>query len=222
VFALRPPEPRHSVQPLSGETFKVQFTLTRAQRDRLLEAQDLLRHSVPDGDLGAIVMRGLDLLVEHVKKERFAIGRKPRQDAGSPATRDEPNNTNVADGCSTPENAQSRHVPDPVKRIVYVRDGGRCSFVDERGHRCNERSNLEYDHIDGFARTGRHDPDGIRLLCRAHNQHAADKMYGRAFMDDARAPCAGTRPGATPSKSCESAPLAPSGRAGAPHQPRLF
>jgi hypothetical protein len=43
------------------------------------------------------------------------------------------------------------------------------------------------DHCDGFARTRLHRADRIRLLCRAHNQHAAEKMYGRAFMERARA-----------------------------------
>jgi len=46
---------------------------------------------------------------------------------------------------------------------------------------------LEVDHVEGFARTGRHEVDGLRLLCRAHNQHAAEQMYGRAFMEEARA-----------------------------------
>jgi hypothetical protein len=46
---------------------------------------------------------------------------------------------------------------------------------------------LEYDHIDGWARTHTHDPDRIRLRCHAHNQHAAEQMYGRAFMERARA-----------------------------------
>ena len=41
---------------------------------------------------------------------------------------------------------------------------------------------LEFDHIDGFAQTHVHDVDRIRLLCRAHNQHAADQLYGRVFM----------------------------------------
>ena len=40
---------------------------------------------------------------------------------------------------------------------------------------------------DGFARTHLHRADRIRLLCRAHNQHAAEQMYGRAFMERARA-----------------------------------
>ena len=48
--------------------------------DKLRQAQGLLRHRVPHGDLAAVLERALDLLIEDVKKERFAV-------AGSPGTR---------------------------------------------------------------------------------------------------------------------------------------
>ena len=64
---------------------------------------------------------------------------------------------------------------------------GRCSFTNEEGQRCSETGNLEFDHVDGFARAPVHRADRIRLLCHAHNQHAAERMYGRAFMERARA-----------------------------------
>src|SRR4051794_17477826 len=70
---------------------------------------------------------------------------------------------------------------------IYGRNGGRCTFADERGHRCKETGFLEFDHLDGFARTHLHDPERIVLRCRAHNQHEAEKMYGREFMERARA-----------------------------------
>jgi 5-methylcytosine-specific restriction endonuclease McrA len=82
--------------------------------------------------------------------------------------------------------SNSHDIPDPIKRAVWERDGGRCTYVDERGHRCCETGGLEYDHIEGYARTRVHDPDLIRLLCRAHNEHAAEQLYGRAFMDRMR------------------------------------
>ncbi|MCA1826508.1 MAG: hypothetical protein LC689_06160 [Myxococcales bacterium] len=74
-------------------------------------------------------------------------------------------------------------MPDAIKRAVYDRDGGRCSYVDDRGNRCPETGFLEFDHIAGFARTHVHDVNAIRLLCRAHNQHAANQLYGRTFME---------------------------------------
>jgi 5-methylcytosine-specific restriction endonuclease McrA len=175
AFAPPPAPPprrdeRRAVTPLAEETFKFQFTASRACRDKFRQAQDLLRHRIPDGDLGTIFEKALDLLIDQVKKERFATGRKARQ---AP--------TEEADA------SPSRHIPDAIKREVFERDGGRCTFADELGRRCTETGTLEFDHRDGFARARHHRADRIRLLCRAHNQHAAEQMYGRAFMERARA-----------------------------------
>jgi hypothetical protein len=172
-----PPPPRAGppIVPLSAQTYKIQFTAGRAFRDKLVEAKDLMRHRVPDGNLESILGAALELLVEQVKKERFGVGRKPRSGPADGANAGGPGSESA-----------SRHIPDWIKRMVYERDGGRCTFVDARGRRCPATGALEFEHDDGFARTGRHDPDRIRLLCRAHNQYAADKMYGRSFMDSAR------------------------------------
>jgi len=53
------------------------------------------------------------LLIDHVKKERFGVGRKPRQPSA----------------VAVQEEASSRHIPDAIKRKVYQRDGGRCIRV---------------------------------------------------------------------------------------------
>ena len=63
--------------------------------------------------------------------------------------------------------------------------------------RCPETGGLEFDHIDGYARTHVHDPDLIRLLCDSHNQQAAEQLYGRAFMDKVRVSRKSTRAGAS-------------------------
>lgn len=191
---------RAVVAPLSGETFKVQFTASRVLRDKLQQAQDLLRHRVPDGDVPAIIERALDLLIEEVKKERFGMGRKARP-APNVATEAE-QLSGPGGGTPCPEPPQpsvSRYIPDAIKRAVYERDGGRCTFVDERGRRCTATAALEFDHVEGFARTRKHGTDGIRLLCRAHNQHAAEQLYGRAFTERARGARdpPSTRPGAS-------------------------
>lgn len=156
------------VEPLSETQFKVQFTADQALSEKLKEARDLLRHQVPDGSLATIIERALDLLIRETKKTRFGVGRAPR-------ARD-PRET-------TPG---SRHVPDDLKRQVYERDGGQCTFVDKRGHRCPEKGGLEIDHIHGFARDPTHSLEGLRLLCRAHNAYEAARLYGAAFMDEKR------------------------------------
>ena len=76
---------------------------------------------------------------------------------------------------------------------VFERDEGQCTFVSEEGRRCEEKGGLELEHVDGFARTGRHKVERMQLLCRAHNQHAADLLYGRDFMEAKRRIRAGCR-----------------------------
>jgi len=162
-------EHRSIVAPLSAETFEIQFTASRTVRDKLRQAQDLLRHRVPNGELAQVFEKALDALIAKVLKERFAVGRKPRRQS--------------APGFIS---SDSHDAPDPMRREVFERDEGRCAFLDDNGNRCPERGFLEFDHIDGYAQTGVHDIDRSRLLCRVHNQLAAEQLYGRKFMERLR------------------------------------
>ncbi|MFL5439066.1 MAG: HNH endonuclease [Myxococcales bacterium] len=169
VPALPPERPHAVIAPLSEDTYKVQFTASRSMHDKFRRAQALLRHRIPDGDPSAVLEKALDVLIERVEKERFALVQNPRppnpEDPTQPAT---------------------RSIPAWIRRAVFKRDEGRCTFVDARGHQCPETGFLEYDHVRGFARHPVHRVEDIRLRCRAHNHHAADQMYGRDFMDRAR------------------------------------
>jgi hypothetical protein len=66
--------------------------------------------------------------------------------------------------------------------MVWQRDGGQCTFVSDRGHRCEARTRLEIDHIDPVARGGQSTPSRLRLRCRAHNQFTAERTFGPDFM----------------------------------------
>jgi len=74
-----------------------------------------------------------------------------------------------------------------VKRAVRKRDKDQCTHVNDAGHRCEARSDLEYDHVIPYARGGEATVDNIRLRCRAHNQDAAERAFGVEFMRRKRA-----------------------------------
>ena len=48
----------------------------------------------------------------------------------------------------------SRHVAADVKRAVWKRDDGQCTYESESGRRCEARGNLQFDHVKEFARGG--------------------------------------------------------------------
>lgn len=162
--ALPPLDPPNREDPLGEGRFRIQFTASPKTVALLAEVKSLLRHQIPNGDLGAIFERALDVLHTQLKKERFALTNRPRPRKNS----------------SNQE--ASRHVPAEVRRQVYERDSGSCTFVGDQGRRCGSRDFLEFHHLDPWARTQRHDPARIVLRCRAHNQHAAIQDYGPDFM----------------------------------------
>ena len=70
---------------------------------------------------------------------------------------------------------------------MWRRDGGQCTFVSDKGQRCEARSRLEFDHTDPVARGGQATVAGLRLRCRAHNQYEAERVFGTGFMQRKRA-----------------------------------
>ena len=148
---------------MSPGRFALQVTIGQDTHDKLRYAQALLGHSVPSGDLAQVLDRALDALVAKLEQRRFAATARSRAGGRRHAQ-------------------DTRHVPAAVRRVVWQRDGGQCTFVGDSGHRCEARTRLEFDHIDPFARGGQATPARMRLRCRAHNQLEAERTYGADFM----------------------------------------
>ena len=71
-----------------------------------------------------------------------------------------------------PSQVRGRAIPAAVKRQVWERDRGCCSYVDRcSGRRCGSRHLLQIDHVLPFALGGSAEPDNLRLLCAAHHRH---------------------------------------------------
>jgi ribosomal protein L12E/L44/L45/RPP1/RPP2 len=139
----------------------------QSTHDKFRYAQALLSHQVPSGDMAEVLDRALDALIDRLEKRKFAATDRPR-----------PGRRRSTEG--------GRYVPAHVKRTVWTRDGGQCTFVSEAGHRCSARTFLEFDHINEVARGGGATADSIRLRCRAHNQFGAECTFGREFMNNKR------------------------------------
>ncbi len=137
--------------------------MSQVTHDKLRRAQSLLGHTVPSSDIAQVLDRALDALIAKLEQRRFAATARPR--------------TTRRRG-----NGDARHVPAEIRRQVWKRDGGQCTFVGENGHRCEARTRLEFDHVQPFARGGQATPTGLRLRCRAHNQLEAERTFGSAFM----------------------------------------
>ena len=155
------------VVPLAPERYKVQVTVGAETYAKLRRAQALLRHAIADGDPAAIFNRALTLLVAELEKTRLAAVTRPRAAGRSAA----------AAGPHMDRANRSRHIPAAVKRAVWARDGGRCTFVSPRG-RCTEEGFLEFHHVVPFAAGGETTEGNVFLRCAMHNRHEAEQYFG--------------------------------------------
>jgi hypothetical protein len=151
---------------LAPSRHKVQFTASDELREKLERLQALMRATVPDGDLATIIDLAVTEKLELLEARRFGKTKNPRKGLEGTDT--------------TPF---SRHIPSPVRRAVYERDGGRCTYLDRHGKRCTARDRLEFHHHGvPFGRGGDHSPSNVALACRAHNKLLAEKDYGTKKM----------------------------------------
>jgi 5-methylcytosine-specific restriction endonuclease McrA len=152
-----PTAARSRVEPLSGTSWRVEFTASAPFREKLEQARNLLSHAVPSGDLAEVFERALDELIAVETKRRSGAG-KPRK-------------------CRETKPG-SRHVPVDVQRAVRGRDGDQCTFVDAEGRRCSEKRFLTIEHVDPFAKGGPTTVDNCCLLCASHNALRARREFG--------------------------------------------
>jgi hypothetical protein len=164
------PAPRmQAMTPIAPLRYKVQFTAGVDLHDKIARAQALLRRQIPDGDLAAVVDRAMTLLLRELERVRFAATSAPRVDASA-----------------VDPTPRSRHIPDPIRRAVWERDGGQCTFRDTHGRRCPARERIEFHHVTPFALGGDHSLSNVRLACAGHNAFQAELDYGEAFIASRR------------------------------------
>lgn len=122
--------------------------LSAGTRAKLRHARILLRHSVPTGDSDAILDRALKSLIAELEIRRVGAGRPPRK-------------------CM---NTSGHYVRASVRRAVWDRDEGTCTFVGVEGRRCSSRRLLEFEAVSAPGTT----EATLRLRCRTHHEYAAE------------------------------------------------
>ncbi|MEZ4651162.1 MAG: HNH endonuclease signature motif containing protein [Candidatus Eisenbacteria bacterium] len=124
-------------------------------------------------DLAGVLERALDDLLDRRDPERLS---KRRTDRSASADLRETNGASgeaerqpsrEPDGEPCP---RSRYIPATVRDSVFLRDGGRCTFVGPSGVQCSARAFLQIDHVVPFSDGGGHAHENLRLLCGKHNR----------------------------------------------------
>ena len=161
---------------LAPQRYAVQFTATEEYVRLVEEAQALLSHSAAGATLVEIQLRALRVFVAALRKQKYAAAEVEQEAAEA----QRPHSS------SELPRQRGRHIPAVVRRAVFAREAGRCSYVDTSGRRCPETHRLEFHHLEPFALGGEHTPSNLALRCRAHNALAAEADFGRGLVEEKR------------------------------------
>jgi hypothetical protein len=184
------PVPR-DLPPVTGpQQYHLQFSTTEEHAQLVERAKALLARSRPGISLGELHLEAMKLLVASLEKRKFgAVAPRPsdRQRGGELGRGKAPRQRGESDGATNDAphhspGARSRYIPAALRREVFQRDEGRCSYVDARGERCCETCYREFHHLQPFAKEGPHVASNLALRCPAHNALAAEEDFGKEFI----------------------------------------
>jgi hypothetical protein len=172
VSVTRPAAPMQ-LDPLTPNLQRLHMTVSKQFLDKLEAARKGQGHAQPGASAEKVLEAALDLLLARQAKRRAEVKKpqknpRPAKDAGQ--------------------------VTAAVKRAVWSRDEGKCTWPLDSGGICGSTLRLEIDHVVPRGRGGPSTVDNCRLICAAHNQLAARQVYGDEWMDRFTASDAGKAP----------------------------
>jgi 5-methylcytosine-specific restriction endonuclease McrA len=177
-------ERRDEVEPLTADLRRLHITVDAQFLKMLDTARDGLSHSIPGASMEQVLKAALEILLEKQARARGLV-KKPRKSVGTSAATATPKETPIPDFIDPPHRRTGprQAIPAAVRRAVWARDGGRCSWPLDGGGVCGSTHRLEFDHIVPWARWGGETVDDLRVTCHPHNALAARAAFGDRCMD---------------------------------------
>jgi hypothetical protein len=185
---------RDEVDPLTAELSRLSTTVSRRFLQKLKTAREGLGHAIPRATTEQVLEAALDLLLEKQARARGQV-KRPRAilptAIPTPSAVDAVGEIRQGGNGMAPAALESRAIrrdglraaiPAAVKRAVWARDAGRCTWPLDGGGRCGSTQRLELDHIVPWADWGGEQEANLRVVCAAHNRLAARQAFGERVM----------------------------------------
>ena len=192
---------RDDVEPLTADLCRFHVTVSREFLGELERARNGLSHAIPNATTEQVLQAALRLLLEKQDRSRGLVKRprrtiattpieapvshparaaQPTPAPDSPATSN-PTAIEPPTATEPPPHRRDGHreaIPAAVKRAVWARDQGRCTWPLDSGGVCGSTHRLEFDHIDPWASWGEPTEANLRVVCHSHNALAARQTFG--------------------------------------------
>lgn len=165
--------PKEKTRPLTEEKTLIQFVADKKLMDKIEKLKALLSHQNIEGRYDKLFEKAVDMALNKLDPEKRIEKRGKRamkrglEEGRTPAPVLKP---------------KSRYIPQTIKDQIWRRDHGRCQYTNHQtGKICGSKYALTIEHLRPYALGGDHQQDNLQLLCRAHNQHKARKVFGEVY-----------------------------------------
>lgn len=168
------------LSPVAADRVRVGFDAASIVAQLIERVRQILRHKYPEGRLEDLIREALEAYLDRKDPQRRLEMKAARAECVAESPAPAPEDSERLPTRFLRAWAAGRYIPAKVKSAVWARDGGRCAWREPDGTVCGSKDWIEYDHLRPYAKGGRSDdPRNIRLLCRVHNQAAAEAAFGR-------------------------------------------
>lgn len=184
--AATPQEKERVIGPTQTE---IRFVADDALMKKLQKMKELDAHVQSNPSYLNLFHRMADLALKKLDplaKKSADSKVTPPAELNDVAERNEVRSSKSSFTSPTPRSPRHRSNPRSItaalRREIWNRDQGQCSYQSKEGKRCSSRFALEVDHLKPVALGGRSEAFNLRLLCRAHNQQQAFQKLGPQTM----------------------------------------
>jgi hypothetical protein len=160
---------KENTKPINTEETEIRFTASRALMEKFEKIRNLLGHQLSDQQYASLFEELADLAIRKLEPQ-------PKKEKSAPPTSEPIKKEETV--------SETRYIPAKVKRAVWARDQGQCSYVGPDGLRCDSKYALQYEHVIPFGKRGKSTFENLKLLCVSHNQFSAIQAYGLPKMQE--------------------------------------
>jgi 5-methylcytosine-specific restriction endonuclease McrA len=176
------------VRLLSEDLSEVRLVLKTETLEKLKKLRNIFSNRNQNMGLSDVIdiLAADGLMKFDLSKKSFTKKRPFHRPLSAPKVKKE--NTNrgveVADiNKSKQKSARPRSVPASLRKKVWARDMGKCTFMDAlTGKKCESQFRIHIDHIKPWAMGGESTMKNLRLLCAQHNNLQALHLFGKKKM----------------------------------------
>ena len=156
--------PKERVRELGQGKTEIKIILDEEGMKNLETLKHLLSHKNPNLSYGELV-----LFLLRLGLKKYDLRQKPLKKTSVQTLMRQP---------LQKQKLMTRHIPMNIRRKVWQKDEGRCSYKDFKSNRkCGSKHRLQVDHIQPFALGGKHEIQNLRLLCANHNRNRSQQTF---------------------------------------------